>query len=58
VVETTLSPPVRASLQRGEDVYMSILAPGGYEYTVAFLAILAIGAAAVPLSKLALPTAR
>lgn len=51
VIETTLSPSIRASLQRGEDVYMSILAPGGYEYTVAFLAILAIGAAAVPLSK-------
>ena len=52
VIESTISHSVRASLQSGEDVYMSILAPGGYEYTVAFLAILAIGAAAVPLSKL------
>lgn len=51
VIETTLSPSVRDSLKTGEDVYMSILAPGGYEYTVAFLAILAVGAAAVPLSK-------
>ncbi|KAF1940953.1 hypothetical protein EJ02DRAFT_455615 [Clathrospora elynae] len=29
----------------GDDVYMAILAAGGYEYTVALLAILALGAA-------------
>jgi len=50
-IELMLNPSILVSLRNGDDVYMSILAPGGYEYTVAFLAILALGAAAVPLSE-------
>ena len=38
-------------LAAGEDVCITLLAPGGYEYTVGFLAILAIGAIIVPLCK-------
>jgi malonyl-CoA/methylmalonyl-CoA synthetase len=42
------------ALQHGEDTYIAVLAPGGYCYAVAILAILALGAAAVPLTT-ALP---
>ena len=46
----TLSQAVRHQLDRREEVYVAILAPGGYEYTVAMLAALAIGAAVVPMT--------
>jgi acyl-CoA synthetase (AMP-forming)/AMP-acid ligase II len=49
-IELMLNPSILVSLRNGDDVYRH-LAPGGYEYTVAFLAILALGAAAVPLSE-------
>lgn len=42
------------SLEKRGEVYMAIVAPGGYEYTVAMLAVLALGAAAVPMTP-ALP---
>lgn len=45
-----LSSDVRAALDRREEVYIAVLAPGGYEYTVAMLAVLALGAAVVPVS--------
>ncbi|KAJ4347412.1 hypothetical protein N0V95_005461 [Ascochyta clinopodiicola] len=55
--ETMLNSLDAASLevlnQRGE-VYVAIVAAGGYEYTVAMLAVLAMGAAAVPITP-ALP---
>jgi malonyl-CoA/methylmalonyl-CoA synthetase len=51
-IQTRLSPETLIRLRNGKEVYIAILAPGGYEYSVAFLAILALGAAAVPLSKL------
>jgi malonyl-CoA/methylmalonyl-CoA synthetase len=38
-------------LQDGREVYISLLAPGGYEFAVAVLAILALGAAASPFSS-------
>ncbi|KAH8811031.1 hypothetical protein F5884DRAFT_897531 [Xylogone sp. PMI_703] len=38
------------SLERHEEVYLNLLGPGGYEYTVGFLAIVALGAVVVPLS--------
>lgn len=50
-IQSRLSPETQERLRRSKEVYIAILAPGGYEYTVAFLAILALGAAAVPLSK-------
>ncbi|KAH7084846.1 hypothetical protein BKA63DRAFT_4264 [Paraphoma chrysanthemicola] len=42
------------ALDRREEVYIAIVAAGGYEYTVAMLAVLALGAAAVPITP-ALP---
>ncbi|TKA32419.1 hypothetical protein B0A50_01525 [Salinomyces thailandicus] len=49
-----LSPSVRDDLNRRDEVYIAVLAPGGYEYTVAMLAVLALGAAVVPMT-VALP---
>ena len=49
--EQTLSQNVRAKLKRGEEVYVGILAAGSYEFAVAMIAVLAMGAAAVPMSK-------
>ncbi|KAL2004806.1 hypothetical protein VTN00DRAFT_3079 [Thermoascus crustaceus] len=46
----TLSPAARKALKNGEDVYVALLAPGGYEYAVAFVAIVALGAAVVPMT--------
>jgi malonyl-CoA/methylmalonyl-CoA synthetase len=37
------------ALEKGEEVYIGVLAGGGYEFAVGILAVLAIGAAAVPL---------
>jgi malonyl-CoA/methylmalonyl-CoA synthetase len=51
VLEATLSPEVRHDLVADKEVYIGLLAPGGYEYTVGFIAILAIGAAVVPMGK-------
>ncbi|KAJ5135243.1 uncharacterized protein N7515_004521 [Penicillium bovifimosum] len=50
VLEATLSPEVRRDLMADREVYIGLLAPGGYEYTVGFVAILAIGAAVVPMA--------
>ncbi|KAJ6284745.1 hypothetical protein J3E71DRAFT_389877 [Bipolaris maydis] len=46
----TIDDATRKALEKREDVYMAIVAPGGYEYTVAMLAVLALGAAAVPMT--------
>lgn len=51
---TSLGQNVRSALERKEEVYIAVLAPGGHEYAVAMLAVLAIGAAAVPMT-VALP---
>ena len=50
----TLDPATIEALERREEVYLAIVAAGGYEYTVAMLAVLALGAAAVPITP-ALP---
>jgi malonyl-CoA/methylmalonyl-CoA synthetase len=50
----TLSQSIQQALRRKEEVYIAVLAPGGHEYAVAILAILAVGAAAVPMT-VALP---
>lgn len=42
------------ALETRDEVYIAVVAAGGYEYTVAVLAILALGAAVVPLTP-ALP---
>ena len=53
-ISSQLSTKVRAALDRGDEVYIAVLAAGGYEYTVAMLAVLALGAAVVPMT-VALP---
>jgi len=49
-----LSGQARRSLARDEEVYIAIIAPGGYEFAIAILAVLALGAVAVPMTP-ALP---
>lgn len=46
-----LSTRARQSLDEDKEVYIGLMAPGGYEYTVGFIAILATGAAVVPMGK-------
>jgi len=50
VLESSLSRQAVDDLRNGREVYISVLAPGGYEFTVAILAVLALGAAASPFS--------
>ena len=53
-IRATLPPEVLQDLDGGGEVYVGVLMPGGYEYAVAVLAVLALGAAVVPMST-ALP---
>jgi malonyl-CoA/methylmalonyl-CoA synthetase len=50
----TLTGETRNALENSDEVYIAVIAPGGYEYAVAVLAVLALGAAVVPLTP-ALP---
>lgn len=50
-----LSDEVKKALDQRQEVYIAILAPGGYEFTVGILAALALGAAVVPMT-VALPS--
>ncbi|KAK6365505.1 putative NRPS-like protein biosynthetic cluster [Exophiala oligosperma] len=50
VLRSRLSPSVVAKLDRDEEVYINLLGSAGYEFTVAFLALMALGAATVPIS--------
>jgi hypothetical protein len=50
-IERTLSEDVRKQLQQQEEVFIGVLAAGGYEFAVAVVATLAIGAAVVPMCK-------
>ncbi|KFX86831.1 hypothetical protein V490_08806 [Pseudogymnoascus sp. VKM F-3557] len=50
VLRDSLSLDTLEALEKGEEIYIGVLAGGGYEFAVAILAVLAIGAAAVPLS--------
>ena len=51
-LEKELSPKVQQDLIQDKEVYIGLLAPGSYEFTVGLVAILATGAAVVPLGKL------
>jgi len=51
VLKRSLDQKTLDDLRRGREVYISILAPGGYEFTVGVLAILALGAGASPFSS-------
>lgn len=48
-VRAALPSMAKRRLSRGEEVYVGVLAGGGYEFTVAVLAVLALGAAVVPI---------
>ncbi|ODH47171.1 hypothetical protein GX48_06725 [Paracoccidioides brasiliensis] len=48
----SLSPETQWPLRRGEDKYIALIATGGYEYAVGFVAICALGAAVVPITVL------
>ncbi|KAJ5749253.1 uncharacterized protein N7511_010949 [Penicillium nucicola] len=50
ILEGKLGPETRRELAADKEVYIGLLAPGGYEYTVGFMAILALGAAVVPMA--------
>lgn len=50
-----LAPAVQQQLAEKKEIFIALLAPGGYEYAVGFMAILALGAAVVPLCKCLLP---
>ncbi|TID22200.1 fatty-acyl-CoA synthase [Venturia nashicola] len=45
-----LSPQTLEAIRKGEEIYIAVLAPGGYEFTVGVLAVLATGAAVVPMT--------
>jgi acyl-CoA synthetase (AMP-forming)/AMP-acid ligase II len=47
-----LSADVLQDIDNDQDVFIALIAPGGYEYAVAFTAIIAVGAAVVPISIL------
>jgi malonyl-CoA/methylmalonyl-CoA synthetase len=49
VVREALPSEVKEQLSRGDEVYVGVLAAGGYEFTVAVLTVLALGAAVVPM---------
>ncbi|EXJ89234.1 hypothetical protein A1O3_02300 [Capronia epimyces CBS 606.96] len=51
VLTSALTAQTVDDLARGKEVYISILAPGGYEFAVAVLAVMALGAAASPFSS-------
>ncbi|KAL4876505.1 hypothetical protein BJY04DRAFT_222986 [Aspergillus karnatakaensis] len=55
-LRSSLSPSTQNRLENDQEVFIAHLAPGGYEYAVGFVAILALGAAVVPISP-ALPPA-
>lgn len=49
VVWRCLPTTAKQSLERGDEVYIGILAAGGWEFSVAVLTALALGAAVVPM---------
>ena len=48
-VSNTLDSATLKALNERDEVYIAIVAAGGYEYTIAMLTVLAMGAAAVPI---------
>jgi len=51
VVGASLTPSTRTALENGDEVYIGVLAAGGWEFTVAVLTVLALGAAVIPMCK-------
>jgi malonyl-CoA/methylmalonyl-CoA synthetase len=52
LLRNSLGSVILEQLGKGEEVFITILGEGGYEFTVAFFAIVAVGAVVVPLCKL------
>jgi malonyl-CoA/methylmalonyl-CoA synthetase len=50
-LEVSLPEKVLESIRKGDEVYIGVLSEGGYEFAVAVLTVLALGAAVVPMSK-------
>lgn len=50
-MEKSLSQETLRELAEDKEVFIGLLAPGGYEYTVGFVAIIALGAAVVPMGE-------
>jgi malonyl-CoA/methylmalonyl-CoA synthetase len=55
VLRAALPSKVQRRLSNGDEVYVGVLAAGGYEFTVGVLAVLAMGAAVVPMCAYILP---
>ena len=51
-LRSSFSQTTNDDIQNGKETYISILAPGGYEFAVGILAVFALGAAASPFSPL------
>lgn len=49
-LRSTLQPDTIALIDREEEIYILLLGPAGYEFTVGFLALVALGAVVVPIS--------
>ncbi|KAF2187687.1 acetyl-CoA synthetase-like protein [Zopfia rhizophila CBS 207.26] len=49
-VEATLSSETMKRFENGEEIYIGVLAAGGYEFAVAVMTVLAMGAAVVPMT--------
>jgi malonyl-CoA/methylmalonyl-CoA synthetase len=50
IIAKALGPEILSSIGKGDEVFVGILAAGGYEFTIAVVAVLALGAAIVPMS--------
>jgi malonyl-CoA/methylmalonyl-CoA synthetase len=52
VLQATLAPSILHDINNGKETFISVLAPGGYEFAVGILSVFALGAAASPFSPL------
>lgn len=50
VLREVLHPSAIKRIDRGEEVYVTLVGPAGYEFVVGFFALMALGAAIVPIS--------
>jgi malonyl-CoA/methylmalonyl-CoA synthetase len=55
VIKTLLDPQTLKCIEDGQEIFIGVLAAGGYEFAVGMLAVLALGAAAVPMGEFAFP---
>ena len=51
VLRTRLNRPLVERIDRGEEVFIALLGPAGYEYTVGVFALYALGAVIVPICE-------